>query len=129
VCFFWKKHGDTICPQLKPVAQAILGLPPASAVLERDFCIADSVMTRKRGSVDPAYVEMMLFCRANYHLIPSRIPELDAEKVKEAIPTRLTDPSKLSEVAQLDVLPEAGEPGSGSDEGSGSDAGSGSEAD
>ena len=121
MCFFWKKHGDTICPQLKPVAQAILGLPPASAVLERDFCIADAVKTRKRSSMCPAYVEMLLFCRANYHLIPNRIPQLNADQIKAAIPARLTDPSKLGEVAELDVLPEADVSGSGSDSGSDSD--------
>lgn len=58
---------------------------------------------------------MMLFSRANYHLIPNRIPELDASQMKAAIPVRLTDPSKLGQVAQLDVLPEAGGGGSDSD--------------
>lgn len=101
----WKKHGYTIARQLVAVVQAVLGVPPASAVLERDFCIADSVKTRKRSSVDPAFVEMIIFCRGNYDVIPNHIPPLSASAQKESIPDRLTDPKKLEEVEQLDVLP------------------------
>ena len=76
---------------MKHVAEALLGMPPSSAVLERDFCIAGQVISRKRGSLDPAMmVEMLLFLRAEYEEIHNKeIQSLNEVEMRAAIPQRL----------------------------------------
>ena len=59
------EHGN-LTPHMKHVAQAPLGIPPSSVVLERDFCIAGQDISKKRGSLDPTMVEMFLFLRVEY---------------------------------------------------------------
>lgn len=71
--------------------------------MERDFCIADFVMPRKRGSLDPAYLEMQLFLRAQYDFIPNDVPKLTDEEATAAIPDRFRNREMLDEVCVLDV--------------------------
>lgn len=118
VCSFWRKHGNSVAPWIKHVAQAILGVPASAAVLERDFSVAGQVISRKRGSLDPANVEMLLFLRGAYDFVPKEIPELSSEEVQKAIPDRLTDPDKLSEVEGLDESPPGDDRRGTDDEGS-----------
>ena len=58
-------------------------------------------MPRKRGSLDPAFLEMCLFLRAQYDYIRSDIPTLSDEQAKAAIPNRLRDQAMLDEVNVL----------------------------
>lgn len=90
---------------LRSVAQAVFGCPASAGGVERDFCIADFVMPRKRGSLDPAYLEMHLFLRAQYDFIPNDVPKLTDEEAKAAIPERLRDREMLDEVRLMDVDP------------------------
>lgn len=55
---------------MKHLAQALLGMPSLSAVLERDFFVAGQVISRMRGPLDPAMVEMPFILRAEYEDIP-----------------------------------------------------------
>ena len=43
------------------VARAVFSLPPSSAGLERGFSAAGDLVTRKRGSIDAVFAEMVLF--------------------------------------------------------------------
>lgn len=102
-CEFWRKHGATLAPHLKPVAQAVLGIPASSAVVERDFCIDGRGFSRKNGSlVDPAFAEMLLLLRAAYDDIPDDIPPLTTGEAMAAIPDRLKEAGALEEVDALD---------------------------
>lgn len=102
-CEFWRKHGATLAPHLKPVAQAVLGIPASSAVVERDFCIDGGGFSRENGSlVDTAFAEMLLLLRAAYDDIPDDIPSLTTGEAMAAIPDRLKDAGALEEVDALD---------------------------
>lgn len=74
--------------------------------MERDFCIADYVMPRKRGSLDPAYLEMELFLRAQFDFIPNDVPQLTDEEATAAIPERFRNREMLEEVRVMDVDPD-----------------------
>ncbi|CAM9846961.1 unnamed protein product, partial [Laminaria digitata] len=76
-------------PELRSVAQSVWSAPASAAVLERDLCVADQVVSRQRGSLDPAFVEMLLFLRAGIDYIPREIPKLTDEQAAAAIPDRL----------------------------------------
>lgn len=102
-CEFWRKCGHRICPSLKPVAQAILGVPASAAHLSRDLSMAGQLVCREGCALDTAYAEMLLFLHGNFKYIPDDIPRLTAKQVQAAIPYRLTDPAKLREVAGLDT--------------------------
>ena len=43
------------------VARAVFGVPPSTAVLEKDFSAAGDLIIRKRGSLDAVFAEMVLF--------------------------------------------------------------------
>lgn len=58
---WWNKVGAVQFPYLSVVARAVFGVPPSSAVLEKDFSAADDLITRKRGSIDAVFAEMVLF--------------------------------------------------------------------
>lgn len=98
---YWRLHGSKHPLALRAVAQAVLGCPASAGVIERDFCLADWFMPRKRGSLDPAYLEMLLFLRAQYDYIRNDVPTLSDEAAKAAIPDRLRDQTKLDEVKVL----------------------------
>ena len=98
---------------MKHVAQALLGIPPSLAVLERDFCIAGQVISRKRGSLDPAMVGMFLFLRAEYDEIPQEIRSLNEAEMRSAISERLKDVVWLKEMEPLETGPS---PAASSDE-------------
>jgi hypothetical protein len=98
---YWRLHGKDHPAALRAVAQAVFGCPASAGVIERDFCIADWFMPRKRGSLDPAFLEMCLFLRAQYDYIRSDVPTLSDEQAKAAIPNRLRDQAMLDEVNVL----------------------------
>lgn len=76
--------------------------------MERDFCIADWFLPRKRGSMDPAMLEMCLFLRAQYGYIPNDVSKFKDKKEEDAaIPKRLSDEQMLKDVEQLDFVPES----------------------
>ena len=101
---YWRLHGKPLPLALRAVAQGVFGCPAAAAGVERDFCIADFFMARKRGSLDPAYLEMELFLRAQFDFIPNDVPKLTDAEAEEAIPDRFRKQDLLDEVRVLDVL-------------------------
>ncbi|CAM9121357.1 unnamed protein product, partial [Laminaria digitata] len=74
--------------------------------MERDFCIADMFVPRKRGSLDPAFLEMSLFLRAQYEYIPDDVPRLSEEDATESIPERFRDRTMVDDVNVLDFVSE-----------------------
>ncbi|CAN0189789.1 unnamed protein product, partial [Ectocarpus sp. 6 AP-2014] len=103
---YWRLHGNKHPFALRLVAQVVYGVPASAGVMERDFCIADMFMPRKRASLDPAYLEMQLYLRAHYDHIPMDIPKLNDAAVAAAIPNRFTDPQAVKDVRILDFLEE-----------------------
>ena len=78
--------------------------------------MADIFMLRKRGSLDPAYLEMSLFLRAQYRLIPNDVPTLTPEEAAAAIPNRFRDQSQLDEVKEITVTVEEEDDDGGEDD-------------
>lgn len=79
----------------------MFGCPASAGVIERDFCIADWFMPRKRGSLDPAFLEMCLYLRAQFERISNDVPALSPAQAEAAVPNRLRDQSKLDDVKVL----------------------------
>ena len=98
---YWKNHGDEHSPHLRSLAQAVFGAPSSAGVIERDFSVADMFQPRKRGSVDPANLEMTLYLRGQFENIPADVPELTEEQAEKAVPRRFTDRKMLEEVEVL----------------------------
>ena len=63
--------------------------------------MADWFMPRKRGSLDPAFLEMLLYLRAQFDYISNDVPSLTEQEAKVAVPNRLRDQAKLDEVNVL----------------------------
>lgn len=81
-------NGKVLLLAFQTVAQSVLGCPASTGAMDRDFNIADMFMPRKRHSLDPAYLEMSIFFRAQYDYIPCDVPELSYENARGAIPER-----------------------------------------
>jgi hypothetical protein len=82
---------------------AQLGTPPGSGVLENDFSTFANLVTRHRSRLDTGIVEMVLFCKLNYKLIPTLIPEISAETINDHIPIRLSDPDMQADLQEMNV--------------------------
>ena len=70
--------------------------------MERDFCITDKYVPRKRGGFDHANLEMALYLRGQRHHIPQDSPKLSDEEAVKAIQDRYTDLTMRQEVQVLD---------------------------
>jgi hAT family C-terminal dimerisation region len=104
---YWQTTGKKYFPVLSVVAMAQLGTPPGSGVLENDFSTFANLVTRHRSRLEPSIIEMILFCKLNYKLIPNVIPAISAESIKNHIPIRLRDPDMQAELQQMLVDPHA----------------------
>jgi hAT family C-terminal dimerisation region len=104
---YWQTTGKKYFPVLSVVAMAQLGTPPGSGVLENDFSTFANLVTRHRSRLEPSIIEMILFCKLNYKLIPDVIPAISAESIKNHIPIRLRDPDMQAELQQMLVDPHA----------------------
>lgn len=91
VGMWWRQQPDDA---LKAVARAVLGQCPSSAPLENYFSTAADIATRRRASLDPCRVEMLLVCNVlRRHL--KRFPLHDImtiaeDKVADFLPSRFT---------------------------------------
>ena len=103
---YWRNHGHKHKPMLQSLAQAVFGALSSAGVMERDFSVADMFRPRKRGSLDPAYLEMVLYLLGQLHNILRDIPQLTKEEARQAIPSRFTNSDMLNEVEVLDYAPE-----------------------
>ena len=66
---FWRENKSSF-PILSKVARAVFGFAISAAGIERDFSVGGNCLTRKRGKLDEAIVEMMLFLKVNKKDIP-----------------------------------------------------------
>ncbi len=103
---YWRVHGGHWPLVFRSLAQAVFAAPASSACVERDVCMADMFVPRKRGSLDPAFSEMSLYLRGQIGSIPLDIPKLSDDAMEDAIPNRLTDPEQLAKVEVLDFSPD-----------------------
>ena len=87
------------------VSLAQLGTPPGSGVLENDFSSFANLVTRHRSTLDPAMVEMILFCKLNFSLISSIIPATATAAINEKIPMRLRDPDLQDNLQHANDIP------------------------
>lgn len=124
--------GSTIAPTLKPVAQAVLGIPVScQPLLGRDLDMAGSGASagavrcdlerlvsaqrqprqqknRRCGSLDPsAAAEVLMLLRASFESIPENVPEIDPLKLRESVPERLRNLARRREIAAFDPSREA----------------------
>ena len=88
---WWRTTGTLEFPILAQIAKAELAVPPSSAVLERDFSVVSNLLTAKRSTLDPYWVEMtmLLHCKGEF---PSFIPTLSKDEVVKKLPKRFKDP-------------------------------------
>ena len=56
-------------------------------------------------TLDPAMVEMILFCKLNFSLIPSIIPAIATAAINEKIPMRLRDPDLQDNLQHANDIP------------------------
>jgi hypothetical protein len=86
-------------------ATVLLSIRAAAAGIERDFSLAGYMVSPKRSSLDPAYVEMVLTLNS---LEPGEMPgldrigELSKEEAKAAVPARYKDVEWLKASKLLD---------------------------
>jgi hypothetical protein len=71
------------------------------------WVILNRVEGRHRSRLEPSIIEMILFCKLNYKLIPNVIPAISADRIKNHIPIRLRDPNMQDELQQMNVDPHA----------------------
>jgi hypothetical protein len=76
-------------------------------VLENDISTFANLVTRHRSRLEPSIIEMILFCKLNYKLIPYLIPAISADSIKNHIPIQLRDPDMQDELQQMNVDPHA----------------------
>ena len=87
---FWRENKE-LFPTLAITARAVFGFAISAAGVERDFSVGGNFITRKRGKLDEAIVEMMLFLNINEQDIPTMdliVTLSDHVKLKTHLPER-----------------------------------------
>ena len=90
VHLWWKKQPEG---PLKVVARAVLGQAASSAPLENAFSTGADIAVRRRSSLAPHRVEMLLVCMLMGRVVkltPDDVKEIPAEEVEEQLPGRFT---------------------------------------
>uniref|UniRef100_A0A7S3PTX0 HAT C-terminal dimerisation domain-containing protein n=1 Tax=Chaetoceros debilis TaxID=122233 RepID=A0A7S3PTX0_9STRA len=65
----WWKQNHREYPNIWMLAKRILSVPATSAPSERVFSVASLIATKKRGSLKPDNVNMLVFLKENFDLI------------------------------------------------------------
>ena len=86
---WWKANQNTY-PLLSKAVRYYLNIPASSAPSERIFSLASNTVTKKRATLLPDNVNMLIFLHHNYSYIP--------ENTTIYIPTTRTDSSSVSHV-------------------------------
>ena len=89
---YWNHAGLKNYPFLARVALSQLSTPAGSAVLENDFSTFANLVTRHRSNLDPAIIDMIIFCKLNVCSIPKFIPRISGANIAENITIKLRDP-------------------------------------
>ncbi|KAI0560973.1 hypothetical protein FGB62_95g0103 [Gracilaria domingensis] len=85
----WWRSRQSVYPNLSVVARSVLGNPSSSAQIERDFGDAGWLLSGRRNRIDAAFVDMSLFLHCNLEYLPYEIAELENDKWKSSIPSRM----------------------------------------
>ncbi|CAN0031201.1 unnamed protein product [Scytosiphon promiscuus] len=105
---WWGTTGKDKFPYLAPVAQQAFGNQAHTAEVERDFSACGNLLGSGRSRMDTYWVEMVMFLKANFELIPALkdIPAIAASDLCACIPARFKgeDQDLLIAEATLDVL-------------------------
>ena len=84
---FWKRERDgPRFPVLARVALAFLSTKASSAAIERDFSPISDILSRKRSSLQPWFLEILLSLKLNFNLLPLKlenIPQLSKTAFEE----------------------------------------------
>lgn len=95
---WWKTQREG---PLKAVARAVLGQAASSAPLENSFSTGADICTRRRSSLKPHRVEMLLVCglmRRVVTLTPDEVNEIPVEEIEERLPGRFTRKSLITDL-------------------------------
>lgn len=105
---WWASTGKVRFPFLASVAQQAFGNQTAAAQVERDFSACGNLLGLRRSRVDTYWVEMIMFLKANYDLIPesTSIPMIATSDIRSCIPARFRgeDADLLAAEAAFDAL-------------------------
>ena len=92
---FWKKEQvGARFPLLAQVAMAFLSTKASSAALERDFSPISDIMSPKRSSLKPWFLEILMALKLNMKLLPldlSRLPPLSKAVLESYGENKKTD--------------------------------------
>ena len=95
-------------PSIAPVAQQVFGNQAAAAQIERDFSACGNLLTKSRSRMDTFWVEHVMFCKANFDLIPAlkNIPIIAAKDIRKCLPAcfKGDNTDLLAAKAAFDVL-------------------------
>jgi hypothetical protein len=94
----WWEKKETVFPFMALLGRSIHPIPSTSGGLELDFGGASRVLTSKRGSLSPAYVEMITSLAHAMECIPDSVPIIKACDLEASIPARLTNPGVAAEL-------------------------------
>ena len=105
---WWGRSGKKMFPSITPVAQQVFGNQAAAAQIERDFSACGNLLTKSRSRMDTFWVELMMFCKANFDLIPAlkNIPIVAAKDIRKCLPACFKGDKTdlLAAEASFDVL-------------------------
>ena len=65
---FWKTN-ETQLPRLFALAKIILAISPTSSRCERNFSVSNSLMSKKRASMNPERAHRVLFLHDNINIL------------------------------------------------------------
>lgn len=101
-------------PSIAPVAQQVFGNQAAAAQIERDFSACGNLLTPGRSRMDTFWVEIVMFCKANFDKIPAfkNIPVIAAKDIRTCLPTRFmgNNSDLMAAEAAFDVLKNTANP-------------------
>ncbi len=85
---WWGRFGKNMLPSIAPVAEQVFGNQAAAAQIERDFSACGNLLTKSRSRMDTFWVELVVFCKANFDLIPAlkNIPIIAAKDIRKCLP-------------------------------------------
>ena len=63
----WWKRRESVYPTLSKMAKKYLQIPASSIPSERIFSLAGTIVSKKRASLSPENVDMLIFLKKNYN--------------------------------------------------------------
>ena len=63
----WWKRRESVYPTMAKLAKKYLQIPASSIPSERVFSLAGTIVSKKRASLSPENVDMLIFLKKNYN--------------------------------------------------------------